>query len=706
MDWGDAPPMPFDAPAEEDLAEVLAEPMGEAGERGASARQRSRGREVPLDPGANGGVGVADGADAANPDEPAAKARKQKAGADVVKLLWKMRKPSNKYHVHLEWCEAEGDERIWCNACGHSFGTKSNVREAHWASVGHIAAVARARNKAAEAASRAAEKKQRSIMQSFETAHDAIKEKKIKDQAVTDHRMRVMRAMMERGIPLDVLDNELLELLEEKRDRRLDLGHKSHLARDFMTNQSAEVYRELRAEHKDEQLALAFDSTPWNDDIALVVSRVCTVDFRLRHRLVAVKCFASSLKASNWLNVIDEVLKMLDIDRHNVRVGLTDGCNTMVKTGRDLEEHLERFVALRCLPHFWQKIPGKFAFAEVTSLMAAWNAVFKNSGSARHVFKKITRKRWARKHKIRWNAAHVQCVQLLDHFSELAAIAKMLKERGLCEKSLPTLERLLLQDMSETSELIQTLAVYHDAALPFVKITKFLEGDGFLAPFVSARILRVRTFIVDMNNSIVPAENLLPNVFKVFAKFGAAVNKQAKWATLKQKLQPGFNYVWDVLGKGLVDDEKGKYSTAIYDIAAAFHPPSCVANLRLPTFNLSKLLEDGHVIRLLGKQLCDELKVDFPKLTAASFPFKEEKFNPHTLLDWWREHGHKTGAWAAAARLFVLCQPNSELAERAGAILRARTSDQQGRQLEETFEISSILAFKYAEERKPQKTEK
>ena len=74
---------------------------------------------------------------------------------------------------------------------------------------------------------------------------------------------------------------------------------------------------------------------------------------------------------------------------------------------------------------------------------------------------------------------------------------------------------------------------------------------------------------MDVNNSIVPAENLLPKVFKVFAKFGAAINKQAKWAMLKQKLQPGFNYVWDVLGKGLVDDEKGKYSTAIYDIAAA-----------------------------------------------------------------------------------------------------------------------------------------
>jgi hypothetical protein len=163
---------------------------------------------------------------------------------------------------------------------------------------------------------------------------------------------------------------------------------------------------------------------------------------------------------------------------------------------------------------------------------------------------------------------------------------------------------------------------------------------------------------------------------------------------------PAFQYVWNVLGQGLVDDENGKYFTSIYELASVFHPPSCLANLQGPTFVLAKLLEDVHVVRLLGKPLCATMAADYGKLTTACFPFKDDKFKPHTLLDWWREHARETGSWAAAARLFVLCQPNSELAERAGAILRARTSDQQGKQLDETFEVSSMLAFKYAETRK------
>jgi hypothetical protein len=114
---------------------------------------------------------------------------------------------------------------------------------------------------------------------------------------------------------------------------------------------------------------------------------------------------------------------------------------------------------------------------------------------------------------------------------------------------------------------------------------------------------------------------------------------------------------------------------------------------------LANLLAAPDVHRLVGPQKRDKLLRDWPVVTAAYMPFKDNKLKPHELLVWWRENGHKTGSWAAAARIFVLCQPNSELAERAGAILRARTSDQQGQQLEETFEISSMLAYSYAEKR-------
>jgi hypothetical protein len=98
-------------------------------------------------------------------------------------------------------------------------------------------------------------------------------------------------------------------------------------------------------------------------------------------------------------------------------------------------------------------------------------------------------------------------------------------------------------------------------------------------------------------------------------------------------------------------------------------------------------------------QLCKEMVDDFPKLISVYVEHKEADLNPHELLDWWRTHGGKVGSWAAAARRFALCQPNSALAERAGSIVRARTSDQQGSQLEETFEVTCMLAHRYAETR-------
>jgi hypothetical protein len=490
MSWGSMPQM-FHDQVDSDAAGPAAggdvdNIMGEAGERSDSARERvARPREA------------AEAAPVDNPivgDDPGKKAKKRQKAPLASKLLRKMQKKSHADHAHAEFTSTstEGDDRLHCDACGYDFSAKANVREKHWKSEGHKEAVVARRAKA----KKVADKQQTSIERSMAGASSAAEARRVKGVAVSEHRMRVMRALMERGIPFDVLDGDLLELLEEPREHRIDLGHKSNLARDFMASQSKAMWEQLRAEHKGVAVALAFDSTPWNDDIALVVSRWCTVDFHLQHRLVALKCFAGSLKAAHWVHIIGDVINKLDLPRESVRVGLTDGCNVMVKAGRDLEEELPDLIALRCLPHFWQKVPGMFGFGEVGALLAAWNAVFKNSHVARVAFKKVAKEKWARKHKIRWNAAHVQHRQVMDHYTELRAIVDRLKLKGACKKALPTLERLLQNEQLATSNLAVAVTVQHDAALPFVTITKFLEGNGFLAPFVMTRIGRVRSLLL------------------------------------------------------------------------------------------------------------------------------------------------------------------------------------------------------------------
>ena len=136
MSWAPLP-MAFDEAAPAEDADDEQPPMGEPGERGFSARQRAvpRSREEADAAPANGTAAPAE--PAADPVEPAAKAQKAKKAPDAVKLLRKMKKASHPEHEHLEFSVAEGVDRIWCNACGHSFGTKANVRDHHWNCTGH-----------------------------------------------------------------------------------------------------------------------------------------------------------------------------------------------------------------------------------------------------------------------------------------------------------------------------------------------------------------------------------------------------------------------------------------------------------------------------------------------------------------------------------------------------------------------------------------
>jgi hypothetical protein len=248
-----------------------------------------------------------------------------------------------------------------------------------------------------------------------------------------------VRLCSERGIPLNVLDGDLLEALEEARDVRLSLGDKSNLARDFMHEQAVELQEMLRREHAGADMALAFDATPWNDDLALVVSRVCTEDFRLQHRLVALKAFTNSLKAAHWERIIEDVIKFLDVPRDRVRVGLTDGCSVMVRANRDLANVLPNYISLLCLLHLWQKVPAKFDIPMATNVLSAWNAVFKNSPGARALFKKITGATYVRKHKIRWNATYGQLAQLVKVFDKLELLISELQRKKLSTKSVTAL---------------------------------------------------------------------------------------------------------------------------------------------------------------------------------------------------------------------------------------------------------------------------
>lgn len=705
-EWGRLPEA-YDPEIPEKEERDLFPIIGQAGEKSKSARPRAGTADAPHE----------DKGDAAPLDqieqaaaEPAEK--KSRKAPKANKLLKKMGKRNHAEHKHLQWVSLIADDngRFHCNACGTSFSTVASTRESHWESKKH-------KDKVAEKLAEEEKKKKPAgftqvsmleVDKMAEAARRRKEEEKLRDRRVAAHRKRVLKAFAERGLPIDVLDGDLRELLEEARPERLSLGHKSHLARDFMDGLADEENELLVKDHRNQEVAINYDATPMNDDVAIVVSRTCTEEFSLQHRLVAVKRFKRSLTSAHWQNVISTTVVNLRVPSTHLTVGLSDGCNVMVNLGKELSNVYENLVVIFCHPHVWQKITGKFSMPELDTFMKAWKAVFKNSFGARGVFEDIVNERLNLGHKIRWNAKWEQKAQVAKNFVSVPTVIKKLKEAKLCKDTLPKLEKAVEGQLHVYSDLQLQLAANLDAGAPFVTITKRLEGSGFLAPYVVFYTLQVKTFISQVMQSKDVAA-VLPNVAALLRQSPDHVDKHSKWAGVKNALRPGFDYAWKVMGGTMDDEDGGKYSLELFKVAQLCHPSQAMNLLKESpekAINFAALLSGNDVKRFFGQSLCADLLQDADKLLLCHRNHQEKWLDPDELLKYWKDHGSEMGSWAAAARKLVLCLPNSCLAERAGSIVRSRISDQQGAMLEQTFETYCQLAFRYAEGRDEKKEQK
>jgi hypothetical protein len=632
-----------------------------------------------------------------------ARTAEQKAKADPlpVKVLQKLSDEKHEHHAHHEHLAVSKDgSQIWCQACGSGFGTRKNVWTKHLESESHRSNVKR---RGAARVEDKSEPKQPTMDQALVVAAKAKEKARRLALDVQQHRKRVARALMASGIPITSLAPDLIELLSEPREHRLGLGDMSNLMREFGDDLAAEALREDQEALRGENVAFCFDTTPGRDDVGLVVARTCGMDWIIRHRLVAVKLFKRSLTAENTIRLVDSTREELMIPRNLVRVGLSDGCNVMKNVAENLAMQYEQYQHVFCLPHALAKVLPRFEFPLLPDFMGRYNAVFKNSFAGRAVFQNHVGVSWKRGHKIRWNASHVQHKQVLDAWPKLGAVLSEMANKGLCKESLLNLKGMYDNNHLRSSNLYLQLIACIEGADPFVRATAFLEGDGFLAPFVTTRLAELKEFVDAVLGGQAPPVVQMPRVADALS--GLPMGTKAKvWRDMQAALKPGLQYLYQLnRGDQVGDNIAYQRSLALFRFAYLLHP-ACT-KLRHQDFRIAEQFTEP-VQHFLGEQLVAEMIADFPDLVAVYRGFEDVRLNPEQLLAWWKEHGGATKSWARAARLFTLLQPTSALAERAGAIMRSRVSDQQSNMLEQTTELYCKHAYRAAEAKALEKNEK
>ena len=257
--------------------------------------------------------------------------------------------------------------------------------------------------------------------------------------------------------------------------------------------------------------------------------------------------------------------------------------------------------------------------------------------------------------------------QLLDLFGDIQPFLE-----SNTDISPATRAKLLsmFSDEQQKSYLMVELAVTIDAAMPFVKATYSLDGDGPLA-------LTCYEAISALNAAARQA--YYPNLQAVAhtVSFGDSDAEQELIVYAKSCVQPGIAYYFQQLSSSTKEPLKAfkaarpfspyklqevKPSTGAIDAFVSFHFLSS---------NISALLEE------------------FPLYIAAA----EDVNISYDPLQFWKQHENDLPAWSQAARQILLAQPSSAASEQVFSLLRNSFGERQHSSLQDYIEASLMLQY-------------
>ena len=656
-------------------------------------------------------------------------------------VLRKLKDRKHKLHSHAEYLRVDEHDprRLWCLACGGSFGTRSTTWKHHVKCESHATRVNELINKrkkeeedrvAALEGRKAGQLSMFDTVSMFNYASQKRKEEKeveerrrTLDAKVQAHRLRILKALDERGIPLSVLDGDFLELLQEERSLRLSLGDPSNLRREFGGALLQAHHHRLQDAHSvDGALAcLTLDAASHGHaEVLYGVSRIVSPAFAISHHLVIASRFDRPLKSEEYVRAAREAQELLHL--RSWPLGNSDGCSTMVKYVDVMKTFYAGYTHVLCISHLVQKIPSKWKFGGLPKLLAAWNLVFKNSLAARALFTSVVKARWVRKHKIRWNSTSAQIHQIGTNWGKIPQVVGLIKEAKLCKDSLKELVVHAGIPLGTTDAEIRAynfsqtafeVAAWMDMAPQVVQLTTFAEGAAFELPFVWSKILEIKyVFQQVLSSREIPAR-WMPNLFSLISscRERGGVVPAGLWANIQSVLRLGNDYLGECLGGHNVDPDEGmRYSetVAMLKIAQSAHPAIWMRFLMDAShdrnFLWSSLLDNEVIINMFGVTLVQELKNDHGALLALynSLGIPIPMMDPKELCVFWRNEQHRAAAksWAKAAQVFCALLPNSVLCERAGSVIRARIDERSEAQMsDETFFCAATAAFAYAEAR-------
>ncbi len=358
-----------------------------------------------------------------------------------------------------------------------------------------------------------------------------------------------------------------------------------------------------------------------------------------------------------------------------------------------------------CIPHTLNRVGLKVKFQVLADFQLLWNAVFKNSGGAQHLFNGVMKQSWVRKSKVKWWTSFNQCEQVFAGFAHIGKVLDKIKAANYCKSSITNMLAFWEQQSDSLSDLAFALAGQHDVLEPFVSATHFFESGDFISPFVADRL----SDLIQHTERILTAQDCpreLSNVYGLLLRVPGH-QKRSKWQFVQQAVRPGMAYFYELFHNlkddNTDDDDPGPVSfheaLDLFRFARIFHPVHGLKFLERYSAQGGQQFGEWRATlcpRVLSSEVYDMLERDLPLLVAQLTRSQGQRLNPAELLVWWRQHGSVTGAWMECARLFMLLRPSSAVVERLFSVHLAALPTNTLSSHEDTQQLRTQLNFERA----------
>ena len=480
------------------------------------------------------------------------------------------------------------------------------------------------------------------------------------------YRLRVTQVLLQAGIPIEKVEGDFRDLLEENGFR---LTANTHL-RQCIPIIHSKFRKDLSQELAGKDISVVFDGSTRLGEAFALVTRYVTDDLRIVQRLACLKCVEKSMSGNEISGLIlDIVMEDLHVLRRNVIAAMRDGASVNGLALRNIQDVFPNLIDVTCFSHTLDRIGEYFQIPNASEFTNSWVSLFAHSFKARIAFRELTGISPKLLSKTRWWSRWEVIRQIVGLFPDIHGFIS-----NQTDMAPATVRKLLaLLDNPQVRALIQAeMAAVIDAGEVVVKATYNLEGDGPLALIAHQVIKGVQSSL-----SMQQFPRLTGLSTRLYPNNMAAQQQILHYG--KQCVRPGIQH-FNRKFVGMNDEPAQFHRQMDFFKTAGYFHPATAADVQPTTDVVQARLA---AVPALAR-FADGIGAEWPIYLAAL-----EDLHPSVQpLNWWRRHADQLPTLTKVLKLVMLSHPSSAASERAFSVLNSVFQSRQESALQETIEAT------------------